>query len=147
MSIPSRHNFQKAFTFIEIIIVVAIISAIATLLVVAVQAIRISGRDIKRVNDINEIRNALNLYYSKYSQYPTLITPGQTFSVGSIKYLEKVPTNPTPHTDKGCPDKDYDYAQTNGGISYTLSFCLGYKQDAIPAGSNKAIPEGIVPGP
>ncbi len=137
-------NTQKAFTFVEIMVVVAIIAVLATLVIINIQSVKISGRDLKRVSDVNEIRNALNLYYSKYSQYPTMITPGQQFAVGSVIYLEKVPNNPSPQTDNGCPNKDYDYSQINGGISYTLSFCLGYKQDAIPAGINKAIPEGIV---
>ncbi len=139
-------NKQRGFTFVEIMVVIVIVASLATLLVSGIQTIRVSSRDTKRVNDINQIRNALNIYYSKYSQYPTMITPGQAFSVGSIIYLETVPNNPTPYTDNGCPDKNYDYAQTDGGISYTLTFCLGYKQDSVPAGSNKAIPEGIVPG-
>lgn len=140
--IPKNTN---GFSFVEMIIVVAIVSMLATLVIVSVQSARISARDSRRISDINEIRSALSLYYSKYNQYPTAITPGQAFTVNSVIYLETVPHNPTPYTDNGCPNKDYDYAQTSGGLSYTLTFCLGYMQADITAGSKMAVPEGIVP--
>ena len=140
----------KGFTFVEIMIVVTIIAVLAALVSTTVRYVRISGRDSKRISDINEIRGALNLYYSKYSQYPSSVTPGQTFSVNGTIYLTTVPTNPQPFDDGNCadgsPDPEYVYTQTSSGLSYTLMFCLGYKQDSIPAGVNKAIPEGIVPG-
>lgn len=140
----------KGFTFIEIMVVVTIIAMLAALVSTTVRYVRISGRDSKRVNDINEIRSALNLYYSKYSQYPTAVTPGQSFTINGTIYLSTVPTNPQPYDDGSCadgsPSPEYVYTQTSSGLSYTLVFCLGYKQDSIPAGINKAIPEGIVPG-
>ncbi len=144
-NMPKLLRNTNGYSFIEMIIVVAIVSILATLVIVSVQSARISARDSRRVSDINEIRSALNLYYSKYNQYPTAITPGQALTVNSVIYLESVPHNPTPYTDNGCPDKDYDYSQISSGLSYTLSFCLGYKQDTISAGSNIAIPEGISP--
>lgn len=145
---PRLLRNTRGFSFVEMIIVVAIIATLATLVVISIQSARISGRDSRRLSDINEIRSALNLYYSKYSQYPTAIIPGQIFSVNSITYLEKVPSNPQPYTDGACTDtnpSDYAYTQTSSGLSYTLTFCLGYKQSDVTAGNNKAIPEGIVP--
>lgn len=135
---------KKGFTLVEILIVLAILSVIATLLVVSFQSLKISGRDAKRVSDINSIRNALNMYYQKYNSYPTYVTTGEAFTVNSVTYLAVVPANPRPRTDNGCADKDYDYAQTDSGLSYSLTFCLGYNQGSIPAGNNRAIPEGIV---
>lgn len=142
MSIIRLKN--KGFTFVEVMLVVTILAVISTLVLTSVQYVRISGRDARRISDINQIRNALNLYYSKYSQYPTEITPGQDFQVGSIMYLNPVPSNPTPFSDNSCGDKNYDYTQTSSGLSYTLSFCLGYNQGDITAGEKIAIPEGIV---
>jgi prepilin-type N-terminal cleavage/methylation domain-containing protein len=142
---------QLGFTFIELVVVVAIIAVLATLVVSSVQKVRINGRDAQRVNDINQIRSALSMYYAKYSQYPTYVTTGQTFMVNDLIYLKTVPTNPMPRGDAACnaltwdTSTDYVYTQTDSGRSYTLSFCLGYRQDTIPAGRNKAIPEGIVP--
>lgn len=139
---------KSGFTFVEIMVVVAIIGALAALVTNAVQYVRVSGRDAKRVSDINQIRSALNLYYSKYSQYPTEITPGQQFAVNGNIYLETVPSNPLPYGDNTeCSDSaisNYDYTQRSSGLSYTLTFCLGYKQDDIQAGLNMAVPEAIV---
>lgn len=151
MSFMKKYSINtRGFTFIEIMLVVAIIAVLASISSIGIQYVRISGRDSKRVSDINAIRSALNLYYSKYSQYPTAITPGQVFAVNNIVYLEKVPSNPQPYDEAGCAggdaSSDYVYTQTSNGISYTLVFCLGYKQDSIQAGVNKAIPEGIVHG-
>ena len=137
----------KGFTLVELTIVVAIIAILAATIISSFKTIQISGRDSKRVHDIETIRNMLSQYYAKYNQYPTLVTTGQSFAVNGITYLTQVPTNPTPHTDNGCGDSDYRYSQTSSGLSYTLTFCLGFKQDAIAAGTNKAIPEGIVAVP
>lgn len=134
---------KSGFTLIEALTVVGIIGILATITMVSMKSLRVSGRDARRVNDVNEIRSALNIYYTKYNQYPALITPGKRFEVGNIIYLEKVPSNPTPRPDNGCPNQDYIYEQTNSGLSYTINFCLGSKQGSIPDGNNIAIPEGI----
>jgi len=140
-----RKSHTTGFTFIEIMVVILIIAIIATIVAAAIQYVRITSRDTRRISDINQIRSALNLYYSKYSQYPTAITPGQSFQVNGITYLSAVPSNPLPRTDNGCANKEYEYTQTSAGISYTLSFCLGYAQNTISGGAKIAIPEGILP--
>jgi general secretion pathway protein G len=145
------HKIQdkSGFTFVEVMVVVAIIGVLAALVTSAIQYVRVSGRDARRVSDISQIRSALNLYYSRYSQYPTEITPGQQFAVNNTTYLDIVPSNPQPYGDHvECSDSaidNYDYTQRNGGLSYTLTFCLGYKQDDIQAGLNVAVPEAIIP--
>ncbi len=140
-----KNNRKNGFTFIELMVVITIIGILAAISVNTAQYVRIGGRDARRISDINQIRSALNLYYSKYSQYPTAITPGQQFSVNGIIYLQTVPENPRPRNDGVCDiNKDYDYEQRDGGISYTLGFCLGYNQGSVQAGPNVAVPEGIV---
>ncbi len=141
-------NFFKGkggFTLLEIVMVVAIIAVLAILSFNSLSYARITGRDTRRVADISTIRSALNLYYLQTGSYPTAITPGNSLLRGSTIILEEIPSNPTPRADNGCADKDYDYAQISGGISYTLSFCLGYPQEDISGGAHVAIPEGILP--
>ena len=55
-------NTKRAFTLIELMVVVAIIGLLATILLANVNTARERGRDSKRVADIQQIQNALHLY-------------------------------------------------------------------------------------
>ncbi|MFZ4648918.1 MAG: type II secretion system protein [Patescibacteria group bacterium] len=117
---------RSAFTLIELLVVIAIIGLLATLSVVALNNVRISARDVRRLSDVKQIRTALDLYNLDNNTYPSnnIIASGIIAS-GAVIYLQKVPTPPVP-ADNGCGSaNDYAYTQTNGGTSYTLSFCIG----------------------
>ncbi len=136
---------KNGFTLTELMIVVSIIALLAAGVTIALQNARLSSRDARRVNDIAQIRAALNMYYGRYNSYPTAITSGHPLSIGSTIYMISVPSNPRPRNDGICDvNKEYDYAQQDGGLSYTLSFCLGSSVEGISAGVNLAVPDDIV---
>lgn len=116
----------KGFTLIELLVVIAIIGILSTLAIIALSSARQKARDAKRVTDIAQISKALELYYSDNNTYPALITPGQPIMAGGTTYMAQVPNNPSPKTDGGCPDKDYQYGYyPTISASYGLSYCLG----------------------
>ncbi|WKZ24630.1 MAG: FISUMP domain-containing protein [Patescibacteria group bacterium] len=134
-------NKPKAFTLIELLVVIAIIGILSTLVVVALGNSRTSARDAKRLNDLKAMANALELYYANNNSYPEAdnFSPGATFEAGGVVYMGKVPNNPTPHTDGGCPDNDYTYTQVNSGQSYIISTCLGTQAPNSPATTSTTV--------
>lgn len=59
----------------------------------------------------------------------------------------RVPQNPKPWADNGCPDQDYQYKQLENGQRYTLSFCLGDTTDDLSKGTHLATSNGILDCP
>ncbi len=66
-------NFKrksKAFTLIEMLIVITIIALLASLILVGMGGARAKTRDARRVADLHNIMNGLELYYAKIGSYP-----------------------------------------------------------------------------
>ena len=61
---------QKAFTLIELLIVIAIIGILASIVLVSLNGSRIKARDTQRKSDINSIHKALETYFTYYGSYP-----------------------------------------------------------------------------
>lgn len=136
---------KKAFTLIELLIVIAIIAILAAILFVSIgqQPIQ-KSRDAKRVSDMQAMRTALALFYTDNDRYPTFTeaSSGTTFLT---KYIPVAPTDPlngqasasgcsdaryTPST-KGYPANTsadtnyaYTYQQLSSGQAYLLQTCL-----------------------
>jgi general secretion pathway protein G len=64
-------NAQRAFTLVELIVVVAIIGFIASAILVGLTTTQLDARDKRRISDLRQIEAALNLYYSRYNSFPT----------------------------------------------------------------------------
>ncbi len=60
----------KAFTLIEILIVVAIIAILAVVVIVSYSEAKAKSRDSKRISDLNAISSALNLYHESNGKFP-----------------------------------------------------------------------------
>ncbi|MCX6795335.1 MAG: hypothetical protein NT165_01200 [Candidatus Falkowbacteria bacterium] len=93
----------------------------------------ISTRDSQRQAYIKQIQSALEIYFNEKGSYPpsaTIIDGMSLSSNGFLTkplsgvYLEKVPVNPIPMNDGGCPNKNFIYNNT-GNNSYALTYCLG----------------------
>src|SRR5690348_11775776 len=82
---PSR-TLPKAFTLIELLLVIAIIGLIATVSIAAVGGARAKGRDEKRVTDLKQIQKALELSFEPGSGYPVVGSP-LTIGTGATDVL------------------------------------------------------------
>lgn len=61
---------QKAFTLIELLIVIAIIALMSTIVLIAVNSARIKGRQASRVANLRSVQTALELYNQDFGAYP-----------------------------------------------------------------------------
>lgn len=100
---------KKAFSLVEILVVVTIISILASIAAVSYSRFVKQSRDSRRKTDIEQIRAAVELYRNFKGAYPTPIPgPGTTgvgmsFGAGNIAdedtdpdtiYMSKIPTDP-----------------------------------------------------
>lgn len=136
---------KKAFTLIELTLVVFIIGLIAGVAAISFQNIREKSRDSQRVSDAGQIQNALEMYYRDESTYPATINFGQIFigSSSSSTYLALVPQNPRPRNDGTCTDNEYTYTASANQLSYALDFCLANPAGSLTKGRHCATPKGI----
>jgi len=63
-------SMKKAFTIVELLVVMAVIGILISLAVVGIQAIQKSQRETTRLNDIRNLDAKLAEYYTKYRVYP-----------------------------------------------------------------------------
>jgi len=108
---------KKAFTLVELLVVVAIIGLLSTLSVVALNSARAKARDSRRLSDIKQLRTALDMYYDSAGTYPDSLTPGSPLSYGGMIFLAKVSDDPL-------SSQNYNYAKTEDGQNYTIDFTL-----------------------
>ena len=74
---PGLNSEQRAFTLIELMVVVALIAVLIALLLPAVQAAREAARRAQCANNLKQIGLALSDYHSQTRVFP----PGRTRSV------------------------------------------------------------------
>ncbi|MEI6886721.1 MAG: type II secretion system protein [bacterium] len=60
----------KAFTIVELLVVMAVIGILLALAVFGIQALQKSQRETQRAQDLKNIQGELESYYSKYRRYP-----------------------------------------------------------------------------
>lgn len=94
---------QKAFTLIELLIVIAIIGMLASIILVALNKARSKARDAVRISDAKEIQTALEMYYNNNGQYPASVPggsgcwwnweAGNTINGTSIQFLQPLITD------------------------------------------------------
>ena len=62
---------KKAFTLIEIVVVMAIIAVLAALMTTAIVGARRTAINTKKVSDMKTIMIGLEIYHTRYGTYPT----------------------------------------------------------------------------
>ena len=67
-------NLKKAFTLIEILVVVAIIALMSALVLNSIASARMKANDTKIAEDLREFRRAAELYYNDNRVYPPTYT-------------------------------------------------------------------------
>lgn len=94
---------QKAFTLIELLIVLSIVGILTSIVLVTMSGARASARDAKRQADLYQISNAMEFCYDDKEcaggqQYPAVAASGGPSSIG--RYMASMPADPlnaSPH--------------------------------------------------
>lgn len=128
-------KIKKAYTLIEMLMVVAIIGVLASSILIGLGSARSKARDARRITDLKSTQTALELYYSKYGVYPSRV-PGSnetwewsdltnvlTSSETGLK-ISKVPKDPLNNTE-------YVYKYATDGQNYVLGAKLETKDQAL----------------
>ena len=133
-SFLKQKKFFKAFTLIEIIIIVFILIIIG---IVAYTQLEQRGpakaRDARRVSELNTLRDALQLYYIDHGRFPSSTDAETECYIGAQpgdphycpyleselvpEYIKELPIDPLNEPDRGFV---YIYESTSSGSGYTL---------------------------
>lgn len=114
---------KKAFTLVELLVVVSLIGILATLVLANLNSARERARDAERKSDLRNIQTALRLYYNDNNSYPATLTAwGDPWVDGDVTYMNILPADPL------SPAQDYLYIYTDSD-NYTLRACLENASD------------------
>ena len=61
---------KKAFTLIELMVIIVILGLLASIILVATNEVRFKARDARRASELNEVAKALEAYYTEKGHYP-----------------------------------------------------------------------------
>lgn len=101
-----HYKNKRAFTLIELLIVIAIIGILAGVVLVSTSSARDSAKDAKRASEIRSVRTALEAYYISNGYYPSsadVIFPGILSTTLIPTYFSAIPMDPD------SPSRDYHY--------------------------------------
>ena len=122
------NSTRKAFTMIELLVVMAIIAILASMSIFALQGARESRRDATRKANLEAIRSALELYRADCGQYPTSLPSAGSPLTGScpntITYLDSMPGDPI-------AGNDYAYSPS-GSPAYSYTLCAAIESSSTP---------------
>lgn len=109
------NKMKKAFTLIEILIVISIIGILAALITVSFTASQRQARDTQRKSDLAQYRTAVETFASKgdglYPLYASSI--GASDTLCTALELSSCPTDPT-------SSQSYSYCSNDTGTNYVL---------------------------
>jgi len=102
-------NAKRAFTLIELLIVITIIAIMIGAATYSWNNARMKGRDGKRKTDLKAVQQALEMYFQTNGKYPDSsaaglircnvgtsadLSWGSLFSCNSITYMQQLPKDP-----------------------------------------------------
>lgn len=131
------YYFSKAFTLVELLVVVSIIALLSALVIPKFIELEKESHDTQRKSDIKQLQSALQQYYADQGFYPAspLPAPGSalTSSVGRPEptptpektYLQDIPADPTD------ADNNYSYVSLPStpacdNVAATSNYCRRY---------------------
>lgn len=126
---------KKAFTLLELLVVIGIISVLVGLGTFSYSTAQKKARDTKRKGDLQATKNGLEQYYSICGfNYPTPDTNGVFTSITclspSTAILPTVPVDPktvTPYPCTGCDGANYSLCATLEAET-PVSYCVNNQQ-------------------
>lgn len=107
---------RKAFTLIELMVVISIIAILSTIALMGFRQAQNSARDTKKIATINGAQAALERYYGDVGTYPGNLTSG-TFTT----YMPSLGTGDSSLTFCGSPVAT-PCVSYSGGATYTITF-------------------------
>ena len=132
---PNKWQIQRAFTLVELLVVISIIGVLIGLSVFGLQGARQASRDSKRKADLESLRSGIEIYKSDCNSYPAvsgdpsavLATSGTSLAGSGSPtscaltnvYISQIPQDPT------YPNKNYVYS--SDGVTYEI--CASLEQD------------------
>lgn len=127
---PITVRSSKAFTLIELLIVISIIGILVALSVFGLQGARESARDARRKSDLESIRSGIETYRSDCNSYPLALPSSGSPLVGSGSgnclntntYMSAVPSDPT---------AGRNYLYSSDGTVYSI--CASLENSSAPA--------------
>lgn len=111
-------KIKKAFTLIELMVVVTIILIISSIIFVSFENAQKKSRDAKRKSDLTTIQTALEMYYRENGEYPYSATATATanrFDPASqlTTYLSSYPKDPKNSCSNLNPDLNNNWLGEN----------------------------------
>ena len=86
-----RSKTKRAYTLIELLIVISIIGILTTIVFVSIGNVRQRARDAQRSNDLEAINSAIGMYFQANGHYPSLPAgcgTQTTFSDGQSGWID-----------------------------------------------------------
>ncbi len=125
---------KKAFTLVELAVVLLVIGILAGLLLRNLGGFTSSARDQRRIGDLRNVSAYITSYYSRQGQYPTATNwadlENQLRNAGVLGPGVNLPRDPS------SPNRDYEYAHCTsaGGVitNYILRAVLEASRDQAP---------------
>ncbi len=104
-----KTNYKKAFTLVELLVVISIITFLSSLVMASVSSAKIKANDAIIAQDVRQVQTATELYYTDKRSYPTTTIsndPCEKFNevaqtLVNGKYLSKAPVHPNNDTTNG----------------------------------------------
>ena len=132
-----KHQGQRGFTLVEILIVMMIIGVLTTIVGGNYVAAKAKSRDAKRKNDASQLQRALEAHISDFGTYPTDVN-GTIHAFGTttlawgdpfidpntnVIYMTLLPN------DVQAPAKQYRYEANSTGTEYQIFLYLENEND------------------
>jgi len=113
---------KKAFTLVELLVVVTIIAILSVVAYMAVGGQTVKARDAKRQQDLSTIQSSLEVYLIEKGSYPTSpLTSGIVAGQIPKKYLSEIPADPQGDT----------YTYVKSGVTYQIAATLEDDGDPV----------------
>lgn len=122
---------KKAFTIVELLVVISIISILSGMIIVSLSNSRQKARDTRRKLDLDKISLTLENYYDNQSPNQYVISETEISINGTDdiltttltpNYMSKIPTDPL-------STQSYRYQSFDNGLNYRLEANLENSND------------------
>ncbi len=126
-------KLKKAFTLVELMVVITVIAILMTIAIVSFTRIQKQARDSKRKAEMRTLQIALQAYFTEFQVYPISETPtlATTALDGLIPtYIPSIPVAPPGATGT---NPGYMYVSDISGITYAL--CTNLETASASAGT------------